>query len=65
MFGDISICGYASLWKVGGAVDKKAQLADSIARESTVTHFRDSLNVRQRQGGGDGGHQQMFDEMLH
>jgi len=65
MFGDVSISGYASLWKVGGAVDKKAELADSIAHESAVTHFRDSLNVRQRQGGGDGGHQQMLDDMLH
>ena len=50
---------------MGGSVDIKAELADSIARESAVTHFRVSLNVRQRQGGGDGGHQQMLDEMLH
>ena len=64
MFGDVSISSYASLWKVGGAVDKKVQSADSIAHESAVTHFRDSLKVMQRQG-GDGGHQQMLDEMLH
>jgi hypothetical protein len=65
MFGDVTITSYASLWKVGGAVDKKAQQADSIARHSAVGHFRDSLNARQQPGGGDGGHQHMLDEMWH
>jgi len=65
MFGDVSISDYASLWKVGGAVDKKAQQADSIARETAVGHFRDSLNARQQQRGGDRGHQYMLDEMRH
>jgi len=71
MFGDVTITSYASLWKVGGAVDKKVQQADSITRHLAVGHFRDSLNARQqlRGGdgprGGDGGHQHMLDEMWH
>ena len=64
MFGDVSISGYSSLWRVGGAVDKKAQQADRTARALAVTHFRDSLKVRQGQG-GDGGHQHMIEEMKH
>jgi len=64
MFGDVSISSYASLWKVGGAVDKKAQQTDSIGRETAVAYFRDSL-ARQQPGGGDRGHQYMLDEMRH
>jgi len=44
---------------------KKAQQTDSIARESAVGHFRDSLNARQQLRGGGGGHQHMLDVMLH
>jgi len=44
---------------------KKAQQTDSIARESTVGHFRDSLNARQQPRGGGGGHQHMLDVMWH
>ena len=65
IFGDVSISDYASLWKVGGAVDKKAQQTDSIARKTAVAFFRVSLNARQQLGGGDTRHQHMLDEMRH
>ena len=67
VFGDTSIHSYQDLWKVGGAVERAARRADSIARSSALQHWRQSLSVRkgqaQESGHADTGHQQMRDEM--
>ena len=69
VFRDPSIFKYHDIWRVGGAVDKQARLADSSARALALQHFRASLAIRTgqaaRYGPLDVGHQQMIDEMEH
>ena len=66
-FGDTSIYRYQDLWKVGGAVERAARRADSIARFSALQYLRESLSIRkgqaQESGHADTGHQQINDEM--
>jgi len=46
VFFDPSISKYHDIWRVGGAVDKQAQLADSSLRADALHHLCDSLAIR-------------------
>lgn len=57
---------------MGGVIDRAAQRADNIARDTAARYFEESLQIRKGQadaahGGADKGHQDMLEglQVLH